>query len=173
MGGWTEKHRAEPLSREEVSTQLEDKMKTNRVSRIIVLVFCVLALSAATASAQNSNVMKVTVPFEFKVQKDTLPAGTYVVERVYAAGNRVLLLQGGPRLLAKFINSSEIQSVAGSMTPALVFHRYGDTYVLASVLSVNSRFVLPLSRVEKDLLSQMANTQRKPEMVTIGSRTRD
>ena len=91
-----------------------------------------LLLVAACANAQSLNV-KANVPFDFVVDKDTLPAGDYSIRSINdATGGRTLVIQNGTRSL-KLVNPNIADSLKPAKTSHLLFHRYGDEYFLAQI----------------------------------------
>jgi len=91
-----------------------------------------LLLVAACANAQSLYV-KANVPFNFVVDKDTLPAGNYSIRSINSeTGGRTLVIQSGTKAM-KLINSDVANSLKGAQTSHLLFHRYGDEYFLAQI----------------------------------------
>jgi hypothetical protein len=86
-------------------------------------VAAVLAASAAPGQAAD---LKARVPFAFSVNGQELAAGTYDVSTSQSIVS-VHGLTGGA-----IVQTNHLES-ATSTAPKLVFHRYGDTYVLRQV----------------------------------------
>ena len=140
----------------------------------------ILALSiltvgtVATASAQLAGTrVSAQIPFDFIVGKQTLPAGLYELKRI---GNDpyVLCIQNvdDSRNVMIFYTSllDDRDSIRQS---ALVFHRYGDIYFLAQIMSQYegiARELQPSERersMERDLASN--NKARQVESVTLAA----
>jgi hypothetical protein len=85
-------------------------------------------ISSHAASAQALAV--ANIPFDFTVQRTTLPQGTYVISRT---GDRVISLRSkdGARGILCLINPAD--SPKGLKTGELVFHHYGDQYFLSEI----------------------------------------
>src|SRR5277367_5969332 len=109
-------------------------MKSTRFSSILSSGFiaCALAIgslaSTQSASAQTT-IAKVTIPFDFQTNSQTLPAGTYRVERESA---NLILLQGSGN------TSGYVIMHAASRTKApdhglLSFDRAGGKYYLRQI----------------------------------------
>src|SRR5271170_7638003 len=109
-------------------------MKNTRLTSILgsSLIACALSLGSLvatqSASAQTSSVAEVNIPFAFHTPTQTLPAGTYRVDRT------------GTVLTLKSTDSKGgfvlIHEVIKSKTPDhgyVVFARYGDTYYLEQI----------------------------------------
>jgi len=132
----------------------------------------ILALSiltvgtVATASAQLAGTrMSAQIPFDFIVGKQTLPAGLYELKRI---GNDpyVLCIQNvdDSRNVMIFYTSllDDRDSIRQS---ALVFHRYGDIYFLAQIMSQYEGFARELqpSKQERSMERALASNHKAPE----------
>src|SRR5205807_2934375 len=91
-----------------------------------------LLLVAACANAQS---LKVTanVPFNFVVDKATLPAGAYSIESISSAASSTLLIQNSDARIQMAVLPNSAQSLNASESTRLVFHRYADHYFLAQI----------------------------------------
>ena len=97
--------------------------------------------------------LKANVPFDFTVNNKEMPAGEYTVNTV--PGSLVLSLRqesAGATALSLSSNMTE-PGKPSSGESQLVFHRYGNHYVLTQVWdeSVGSGRMLPQSRTEREL----------------------
>ena len=97
-------------------------------SRLMISVAFTLFVLLTPALAQTGAV-RVTVPFDFTVGKQTLAAGDYRVT-----------INGPAMLRVARINSPDVtgvmtDSIRGveNVSPRLIFHRYGDRYFLSEV----------------------------------------
>lgn len=109
----------------------------------------VTASAVPSAFAQGRATMQAQVPFAFHVAGKTLPAGEYRldVERFYrrvdltSAEGKTIFLSGNP-------SAAKMDGVS-----KLIFHRYGNTYFLRSVVSSMQPFGLdvPESKEEKGI----------------------
>ena len=70
--------------------------------------------------------IRANVPFSFTVNKKVLPAGTYDV----TSRNATLVIKG---LGAAAITMGQREESSTSASPRLVFHRYGNDYILREV----------------------------------------
>lgn len=112
------------------------------------------ALSAASVRkvAAVSEELRCQIPFSFTVDKATLPPGTYRVE-VDAESGMVELRDMRHAAFALGIPFDE----ARVLDAKLVFHRYGDQYVLREVWTgTGTGRDLPESRREKELAASAA-----------------
>jgi len=91
-----------------------------------------LLLVAACANAQSLYV-KANVPFDFAVDKDTLPAGNYSIRSINSeTGGRTLLIQSGTKAM-KLTTPDVADSLKAASKSHLLFHRYGNEYFLTQI----------------------------------------
>lgn len=99
-------------------------------------VMAVLAVSATSTDAAD---LKCRVPFAFTINGKTLPAGAYDV----SISQSVLAVRGQNG--GAFVVTNRVESLTDH-SAKLVFHRYGDTYLLHQAWSGGSGRELPKSR---------------------------
>ena len=110
----------------------------------LALVLGVLALSAPAPVAAAD--IRANVPFSFTVNKKVLPPGKYDVSN--SAAHSLLIRGFG----AGAVIMSQRTESATSTSPKLVFHRYGDEYILREVwMGGGSGHTLPETRREREL----------------------
>jgi hypothetical protein len=90
--------------------------------------------------------VRCDIPFSFQVDEATLPPGAYHVSTVQGT----LTIRGLTR--GSFAQTNSVSSKTGYVSPKLVFHRYGDEYILRQVWTGgDSGRELRKSRREKEL----------------------
>lgn len=119
-------------------------MRTQILKRAGLAVLGLLTLSAPVPVSAGD--IRANVPFSFTVNKRVLPPGTYNV----TSGNaHSLLIRGygsGAVVMGQHAES------ATSTSPKLVFHRYGDEYILREVwMGRASGYQLPQTSREREL----------------------
>jgi hypothetical protein len=118
-----------------------------------------LALSAGaakTAAAAGDEELRAQIPFSFTVNRASLPPGSYRVTIDNAQG-MIEIRDMGHGAFAVGIPFDD----SGAQGAKLVFHRYGDQYVLREVWTgTGTGRDLPEPRREKELASA---TTRGPE----------
>ena len=135
-------------------------MKTNLLRTFIVAV-----LAATAVFAQNSTLLQATIPFDFIVGNQALPAGQYTVDRGPATGTVMIRSADGKR--AAIVLAQAVSSAVARDTGSLVFHRYGYTYFLSEVWSPgNDGRKLSPTRRERELAARVAT----PADATIAAR---
>ena len=130
-------------------------MKSTRLSSILSSGFiaCALAIgslaSTQSASAQTS-IAKVTIPFDFQTGKQTLPAGTYRVER--ESPNLIKL--EGPGKAGGYVLMHDAIKTKAPAQGMLSFDRTGGKYYLRQIWTAGNPTGLECakSRAEKAAL---------------------
>jgi hypothetical protein len=130
-------------------------MKNTRINSILSsgIIACALAIGslASTQSAlAQTTIAKVTIPFDFHMTSQTLPAGTYRVER--ESGN-LILLQGSGKASGFVLMHAASRSKASDQG-MLSFDRTGGKYYLRQIWTAGNHDGLecPASRAEKAAL---------------------
>jgi hypothetical protein len=108
----------------------------------VVLGMLTLSAPAPVAAAD----IRANVPFSFTVKGKVLPAGTYNVSN----NNSALLIRG---FGASAVTLGQRAESSTSTSPKLVFHRYGDEYILREVWMGSSGYQLPQTSRERELAS--------------------
>jgi hypothetical protein len=106
----------------------------------VALLAAVLAIVSVPGEAEE---LKCKVPFPFKVSDSTLPAGTYTVSMVQST----VTIRGfstGAFALGHRVEKKTYD------TPKLVFHRYGDEYILREAWTGSTGRQIPESRRERE-----------------------
>jgi len=111
------------------------------------------AVAALSVPAAQAGEVRAKIPFSFTVNQKTLPPGTYNV-----SNNSATLLVSGVHDGALAITNALLGD--RSTGAKLVFHRYGDQYILREVWmgSGNGR-VLPAPRMEREIASRSASAE--------------
>jgi hypothetical protein len=111
----------------------------------LVGALAVLAIPAEAAEISGK------IPFSFVVNGKTLPPGTY---HVSTSANQALLVRGYDAGVFAMANSMESRDSDAK----LVFHKYGDQYILRQVWLGNGRGrQLPETRQERELIQTARN----------------
>lgn len=113
-----------------------------------------LGLLFATGSAYAQSIkVKADIPFDFVVDKQTMPKGEYNVESIGSENSSVLLITSADGTAKKLETVHSCHSVLDPMGSKLVFHRYGNDYFLSEVWSTNadSGYEFRQGKLEKEL----------------------
>lgn len=117
-----------------------------------LLAAAIVVLSVPVQAAD----VRFNIPFSFTVNEATLPPGTYQLSTERA----ILTIRGFARGAMTLSNNLESREAT---TPKLVFHRYGDEYILRQVWTGGtSGRQLPQTRRER----QLANASRRGDVAT-------
>lgn len=148
-------------------------MRGKILNAILALSFVTVG-AVATASAQLPGTrMTAEVPFDFIVGEQTLPAGTYEVRRVME-GPWFLYIQNVDDRRETAVFKTDLYDEDNSIPRSeLVFHRYGDIYFLARIVSRYEGMTreLPPSKQERSMASDLASNNKaaKSESVTLAA----
>lgn len=126
-----------------------------------------LVLVAASAFAQTIRV-KSDVPFNFVVDKQTLPAGEYTIQSMDMSGMTLAIRDAEGRQVGQ-VQTIRCEKLDSSKETKLVFHRLGDRYFLSQVWVVgqNDGHELSRSRQEKEVA---LNTAEENVVITASLR---
>ena len=91
-----------------------------------------MLLAAGSASAQTIKV-KADVPFNFIINKATLPAGEYTLMSVGTESARALSIRSADKQNQALVLANHVDSRTPCKTSKLIFNRYGDRYFLSQV----------------------------------------
>jgi hypothetical protein len=140
-------------------------MKNNfEVKRFVFGLAAALVLSiglfAADASAQNSRMFKVEVPFEFVVNGQTYPAATYKIGRLTAADPDTLVLNSSAGKTLLVVRTQRNNFAEPTDLSTLIFSRQGETYFLDVVRASGDKYEsrLPIARPDRSRF-QLAKAQ--------------
>jgi hypothetical protein len=127
----------------------------NRISAIALIVAASF-VTAGSAMAQDHRA-QATVPFNFTVNGNSLPAGTYIVGSESSSPNVITITdrEKNVHLMAIAMPDSNTSGAANK----LVFHRYGNQYFLSEVRCESASMNLALSTSKAEKRAKAAQTQ--------------
>jgi len=121
---------------------------------ILMTLTLLFVLTAASAFAQSSTVLKVTVPFQFSVRGKLLPAGKYTINR---ESQGFLIIQSADRHLSCVVATIHAQSSRMRDESSLVFNHYGEFYFLSAIRTEGT---------DSDLQIYQSSAERRLEAAT-------
>ncbi len=145
-------------------------MKSTRLTSILGsnLIACALTIgslaSTQFASAQSPTPLaEANIPFAFQTGSQTLPAGTYRINR---QSNHLILLRG-PGQASGFVQTYDTTKNHPADHGTIVFDRVGDKYFLRQIWTAGSAdgIECPKSRAEKESL--LASTTQAPSSTVL------
>jgi hypothetical protein len=141
-------------------------------SKWMITLAVLFMLAAASGYAQTTREMRITVPFQFGIHDEVMPAGDYLVSQVNTNGVTVFSLRSAEdRSSFYFLGNAVFRSDVPGPSCA-VFHRYGASYFLADVWW-GGRFAsgvdVPESKTEREL-ANTASLSRPDQVVLLASR---
>jgi hypothetical protein len=117
-------------------------------NRIILSVIAGLALVAVAAPRAQAEELKAFIPFEFRVDTATLPAGSYNINELTGTSTvQLRSMHGGVMVM-----TNRSTPKRGEWTPQLTFVRYGDKYFLHEIrVSGERELTLQPSKAEREM----------------------
>jgi opacity protein-like surface antigen len=130
------------------------------MKRITALAFLTAALISMGSARAHAQVVRFNIPFDFVVQNQVLPAGTYGVSQ---AGSKVILIRNEKGNFHAFTTTYAAEGRPGG-DGMLVFNQYGKQYFLHEVLcsETDMNLTVPSSKLEKRVRveeAQLAHSQ--------------
>ena len=130
-----------------------------------------ILLGASAASAQRL-LLRADVPFDFQVEKQTFPAGTYTITDPGGALHGLLMIanqtpQRGTGMVRINLGTDPVRT---GKRAQLLFNRYGDRYWLSQVWDGDGSqgYVIPKSRHETELARDFAEkTAAGPQIAAV------
>ena len=119
-----------------------------QVLMILTTLSLLVMVKAPSIYAQTDMRLKVTIPFEFSVKQQTLPAGEYTV-RYLAQG--VLVIQNVDSHACQTFGTISTQASTRRDKSSLVFTRYGDQYFLSTIWTAGDDIGHALKRPAAEL----------------------
>ena len=134
----------------------------NAIYKVMVLAM-LLVIPAATLYAQQTG-SRFTMPFSFVVNGYSLPAGDYFIEGLW--WNAVAFHHGKGQ--ANLILMAERGTRTQEVKTRLIFHKYGDQYILAKAELPNTDFSRAFQTTAVTHVIKVAGTA--PQIVEIAGK---
>ncbi len=138
----------------------------------VMTLFLFTGIGAVSASAQVVDIIEATIPFDFTINDNTLPAGNYSIKRVNSNHQRTMVIRDaeGKNLFLFLTNTAQ----AGG-TPEdteLIFNVVGGHYFLSQIFEEGNDLGVEIvkSEMEKNLEKEVSITQRRIVFVSAQSR---
>ena len=145
-------------------------MKNTRLTSILnsSLIACALIIgslaSTQYASAQSKTALaEVKIPFAFQARAQTMPAGTYQIDR--ESGYLVLLR--GPNHATEFVMMHGASKSRAADHGSIVFDRYGDKYFLRQIWTAGETDGLECQKSHAEKETLQAKNRQAPDAVEL------
>ena len=142
-----------------------------QIMRIAALTLFVTTLAVASAHAQSSSSNQlVTIPFDFYVGAEKLPAGQYLVSA--ESSRTAMRIQRRDQSPGAYFSIRPVEGRKIQNQSKVVFHKYGEDYFLAQIWTAGRASGQELNRAERQrrLDREIANRVSKPESVAVTMR---
>lgn len=97
--------------------------------------------SFASALAGEKHTTVTTVPFDFVVGNQTLPAGTYSISQISSSGSPVLWVARKDGTAVGLISALAVDAFSDASVPKMVFERTGGTYHLTTLVADDRSYI--------------------------------
>ena len=115
-----------------------------KFASVLLTVSCLLGLSAA-ARADIRGQIRVTLPFAFVVDGETLPADTYTLSTFSDEKSDGLILSNHDHRIGVFVHPVEIEG-ASAGKPQVSFQRVGQQLFLTRIQTAYKVYNIPVPR---------------------------
>jgi len=102
----------------------------------VLLLLSLIALPANSVDAQSAYRFKVDVPFQFVLNGQTLPAGTYVIERTDPAKPNIVTLKRVDGGVVRVVLTQRVEKDEPSTASSLIFIQRNGKHYLFQVWTV-------------------------------------
>src|SRR5262249_46590648 len=102
----------------------------------VLLLLSLIALPANSVDAQSAYGFKVDVPFQFVLNGQTLPAGTYVIERTDPAKPNIVTLKRVDGGVVRVVLTQRVEKDEPSTASSLIFIQRNGKHYLFQVWTV-------------------------------------
>jgi hypothetical protein len=146
----------------------KQRLKLLLIQGIIGLLVMLAALMPA--NAQSDLQVRVTIPFDFIVGNERLPAGDYFLRR-HTTAERVLMIRNEDEGRSLMFMAVSAESPVPRGQARLVFNRYEDQYFLHQIWTTEvNHYEVPKSRAERSIEKDLAlDALKRVEIVPIGA----
>ena len=145
-------------------------MKT--ISMVLVALAIILI---GVANAQSSCPVSATIPFDFYVADELLPAGEYATCTI-ARRTVIVRAEDSPwRAAAAMFFITSKAKISDTVTSKLIFNKYSDQRIFLSQIwreGANDGVSLPKSRRERDSVTSQLITGNRPTILTVLAKAR-
>lgn len=127
------------------------------MKRAFTILALLTALTVGSIYAQTGTTVAATIPFQFHVGDRLMPAGEYRLTQNNLGGTT--LTSKDDATLRLFLATNSVGNGEESKGSRLEFHRYGDSYFLWRIWSLEEGRQLPKSRAEREVAGIFKHTQ--------------
>ena len=144
---------------------MKKQMLRIATSLSLFAVFCVCAHAQSVKSG-----LRAHVPFDFRIEGKTMPAGDYTVTFVNRESNlQTILVKSADGHKACFVRATPVEARAVAESGKLVFNRYGGDYFLSQVWTPAERAGLQLRKSRSERSIELAGAKVETATVRLGA----
>jgi hypothetical protein len=126
--------------------------------------------SYSSADAQTNSRVVANIPFDFYVGSQKMPAGEYVIDKVFPQHDKTTLSLRRQDGKANAMALTIPTTVKKRKDAILSFNRYGDVYYLSKILNPFAEFGVELKQGKTEINLARQSGKSKRETVSINLR---
>ncbi len=134
--------------------------------RLSVAPALLLAAAAMSLSAQSPAALRVSVPFQFRVNNTAMPAGDYSIVRAGVGDGRLLALRSSDNRHTVLFTGNAAMLASAAQQSSVVFNHDNNNYVLAGIWFAGYTSGVKLAAPE----SATTASQHLPQVIVLASR---
>src|SRR5215510_10353321 len=146
----------------------ESTMKHAKKALALSGLLVLLTFSAALGQSDRQTI--IHIPFNFSVGEKSLPAGKYVIERIWKNSDSVWVIKRKDNVGKAMLLTNPVRANETQQETRLVFHQYGDLYFLSEIWTVGDATgrEIQTSKREKTLDKSVAEKRQDHILIDRG-----
>jgi hypothetical protein len=144
-------------------------MKTKIIGNLTAGLLLAFMIVLPVRAQMPATAIRATIPFDFSVRDEILPAGTYEIKRLSEQANTLLIRNINDSHQQEVFLTQSTEAVDVSSDTELIFQRYGDRYFLSKLLRAGRQIdqeVVP-SNAERQLRREMVRNVSEPSNASV------
>jgi len=144
-------------------------MKTKIIGTLTAGLLLASMIVLPVRAQMPATAVRATIPFDFSVRDEILPAGTYEIKRVGEQPNILLIRNINHSHQQQVFLTQSTEAADVYSDTELVFQRYGDRYFLSKLLRAGQQIdeeVVP-SNAERQLRREMGRNVSESSNVSV------
>jgi len=144
-------------------------MKTKIIGTLTAGLLLASMIVLPVRAQMPATAVRATIPFDFSVRDEILPAGTYEIKRVGEQPNTLLIRNINHSHQQQVFLTQSTEAADVYSDTELVFQRYGDRYFLSKLLRAGQQIdeeVVP-SNAERQLRREMGRNVSESSNVSV------
>jgi len=137
----------------------------SKTTRMLLAVGLLLSAVSVYTQAENAPFIRVSIPFPFTVENQTLPAGDYTISDWAVHAQSVIWLESSDRKHIAIVHTHPIFALDPSARTQLIFQHSGGDYFLSQLWTLDSSTGREVRLSER--AKELARNGSRAEVATI------